>query len=258
MTEAEFLAALPDLAFQSVLILARIGACAMLLPGVGETDTPVPVRLGFALALVVLMLPVLSPSLPGAPDAPAEVLRLLGTEIVIGLWLGWLARLVMLATNIAGQTIGYLVGLSTVLAPDPALGAQNTGMARLIGFGAVVVVLGSGLYALPLRAMVESYALLPAGGSLQAGMAADAVAAAAAGSVELALRLVAPLLVLSVLLQVVTGLLARAAPQAQVFILSGPAQTMAGLALLALLLPAMLGHWVEAARHAWSLLPGLG
>jgi flagellar biosynthetic protein FliR len=258
VTEAELLAALPNLAFHTVLLLSRLGACAMLLPGLGEADVPTPVRLGFALALVVLMLPALAPGLPSAPDTVTEALRLVGTEVLVGVWIGWLARLIMLATAIAGQAIGYLMGLSSMLAPDPALGAQNTAMARLIGFGAVVLVLASGLYALPLRAMVESYTLLPAGGPLPGGVVAETVVAAGAGSLELALRLVAPLLVFSVLMQVAIGLLARAAPQAQVFVLAAPAQTIGGLALLALLLPAMLAHWAEAARQAWSVLPGLG
>ena len=57
---------------------------------------------------------------------------------------------------------------------------------------------------------------------------------------------------------VITGYHARVAPQAQVFVIAAPAQTLAGLGLLALLLPAIFTHWLDAARAAWSLLPGLG
>ena len=60
MTEAELLRSLPVLAFQSVLLLSRLGAAAMIAPGLGEADVPVRIRLAVALALVPLLLPLLS------------------------------------------------------------------------------------------------------------------------------------------------------------------------------------------------------
>lgn len=247
-----------DLTFQAVLLLARLGACGMLLPGFGEAEVPAPIRLAIVLSLVPLLLPVLAPGLPPAPPDAAEALRLIATEIAVGLWLGWLARLTFLAMTMAGQAIAFLIGLSSLLAPDAALGGQSSSVARLLGLAAAALVLATGLYALPLRALVESYSLLPAGAPLPADAAAEAIVAAGAGSIALALRLAAPLLLLALLTQAASGLLARAAPQAQVFVLAAPAQTAAGLALLALLLPAMLAYWAEALRAAWSTLPGLG
>ena len=67
MTEAEWLAALPDMVFRAVLMLARIGAVVMLMPGLGEQEIPANIRLGLGLGLVMVLYPVLSPSLPAAP-----------------------------------------------------------------------------------------------------------------------------------------------------------------------------------------------
>jgi flagellar biosynthetic protein FliR len=71
------------------------------------------------------------------------------------------------------------------------------------------------------------------------------------------MRLAAPMVLLAVLLQVGSGLLSRAAPQVQIFVLAAPAQTLVGLLLLALLLPAILNHWTEAASEGFALLPEL-
>jgi flagellar biosynthetic protein FliR len=46
MDEAGLLAALPVLAFQAVLVFARVGAAVMVLPGLGETEVPAPMRRG--------------------------------------------------------------------------------------------------------------------------------------------------------------------------------------------------------------------
>lgn len=248
---------LPALAFQAVLAFARLGAAAMLLPGLGEQEVPAPVRLGIGLCLVLLLLPALAPGLPVAPDDAGEAARLVVIEIVIGLWLGGLARMVTLAMAMAGQAIALLLGLAQAIVPDPDLGAQGTATGRLFSLAAVVVVLGSGLYAVPLKALVESYGVLPVGDPFPAGAGAEAMAGAAADSLALALRLAAPFILAAVVINVALGLLTRIAPQVQVYFIAVPGQVLAGIALLALVMPALLGAFGEAARDAFLTLPGL-
>jgi flagellar biosynthetic protein FliR len=121
---------------------------------------------------------------------------------------------------------------------------------------AVVLLLGSGLYALPLRALLEGYAVLPVGGGFLAGPGAEAMAAAVGQSFLLALQLMAPFLLLSVVLNVAFGLLARIAPQVQIYFLVVPGQILLGILLLGILLPAMLGLYASIARDSFLALPG--
>lgn len=248
---AVILEALAPLGFHAMLVLARVGAAVMLLPGLGEAEVPATIRLSLALALVAALLPGLAPGLPPLPAEAPELLRLIALETAIGLWLGLLARLLALALAQAGQVAGLMIGLASPLqaAGDPMLGAQAVALARMLALLGAVVVLSSGLYALPLRALAESYAALPPGAPFRAGVAAESVAAMAAESLALALRLAAPLVLLALLGNLALALLARVAPQVQVFVLATPAQILAGLALLALLLPALSAAWAEAMRH---------
>jgi len=249
--------ALPALVFQAMLVLARIGGAVMLLPGLGAPEVPATIRLTLVLALTALLLPAVQPGLPPLPGEVPTLLRLLLIETVAGLWLGLLARLIELALAQAGQVMALLIGLASPLQADPAFGAQGTAPARLFGLAATVLVLATGLYALPLRALADSYALLPAGEGLPLPSQAATLAQAVADSLSLALRLAAPLLLASVLGQFALGLLARLAPQVPVFMVAAPGQILAGLVLLALLLPALLGAWLAAARDGFAALPGL-
>lgn len=257
MDEAALLAALPVLAFQAVLAFARLGAAAMVLPGLGEQEVPTSIRLGLGLALVLLLLPGLTDRLPAAPDDAGEAVRLIALEVAIGLWLGGLARILVLAMAVAGQAIALLLGLAQALVPDPALGGMGTATARFLALAATVLVLGSGLYVLPLRALAESYAVLPVGDPFPAGAAAEAVAIAATESLALSLRLAAPFVLAAILVNVALGLLARIAPQVQVYFVAVPGQVLLGLALLAAVMPALLGAFGEAARVGFLALPGL-
>lgn len=257
MSEAELLEALPRHAFQAVLLLARLGAAAMILPGLGEEDVPPRVRLGLALALVVALLPGLAPRLPAPSDEAGEAVRLIALEVAVGLWLGGLARFVALAMAVGGQAIALLLGLAQALVPDPMLGGAVAVTGRMLALAATVAVLSSGLYAIPLRALSESYALFAPGDPFPAGPAAAAIAGAAAESFALALRLAAPFVVVAIVVNVALALLARIAPQVQVYFVAVPGQVLVGLALLAAVMPSLLGAFAAAAREAFLDLPGL-
>ena len=61
------LAELAGWAYGFVVLFARVGTLCMLLPGIGEAELPMMLRLGFALALDAVLLPVVAPGLPPAP-----------------------------------------------------------------------------------------------------------------------------------------------------------------------------------------------
>ena len=67
MTDAELLDAMPGWAFAFALVLCRVSAAIMLLPGLGEADPPPGVRAGLALAITVLLLPGLASLVPPVP-----------------------------------------------------------------------------------------------------------------------------------------------------------------------------------------------
>ncbi|HEX5326357.1 MAG TPA: flagellar biosynthetic protein FliR, partial [Acetobacteraceae bacterium] len=83
---------MPLWAFGFVLVLGRVGAAVMLLPGLGEAEAPAIVRAGIALALTILLLPGLAPMIPPVPTGTGEAAAMVGAEVITGLWLGWLAR----------------------------------------------------------------------------------------------------------------------------------------------------------------------
>jgi flagellar biosynthetic protein FliR len=258
MTEADaaLLAQLPTLAFQAVLVFARLGAAVMLLPGLGEAEVPAPLRLALGLVLLALLLPALIPALPAPPGDGAEVARMVVLEVLVGLWLGGLARLAVLAFAMAGQLAAILVGLSALLVADPEMGSGGTALSRTFGLLAAVLVLSTGLHGLALSALVESYATLPAGDPFPVGMVAGTVAQAGSDSLALALRLAAPFIIGAVALNLALGLLARLAPGVQTFFVAVPGQILAGLALLMLVAPPMVLTFEASLRASLAALAG--
>lgn len=255
MTDAELLAALPSLAFAAMLVVCRVGMVVMLMPGLGEVEAPATVRAGLALGISVLLFARVTPLIPAVPDGMAGP-QMLIAELLTGAALGWLTRLPAMALGMAGAIIATLLGLTSVLQPDPALGGQSTALARLFGLAAPVLILASGLYTLPLAALAGSYDVVGPGGVLPAGDMAEMFIKVAGSALGLALQLSAPFLLAGFVWQVAVGLLARVAPQLQAFAVAAPGQILGGLVLLGLLASRILTTWEGGVSASWATLPG--
>lgn len=255
--EAEFLTQLPAWAFGFVLVLARTGCACMLLPGIGEVQLPPTIRAGFAVTLTVVLLPVLAPSLPQAPDDVGHTLAMVAAEIVTGLWFGWLVRMLLLALPVTGQIIASVLGQTNVLQPDPELGPQTAVLSQIFALAAVVLVLSSGLHRLPFAALAGSYDLIPAGKFLPGADTADQITRALADAFALALRVASPFVLASLVWQTGLGVLSRLVPQLHVFFAAMPGQILAGILLLALLASGMFAMLQGHLQAQFQALPGL-
>lgn len=256
--DAALLRALPGFAFAAMLVLARVGGAMMLLPALGEAALPRLVRAALALALTALLLPVLLPHLPAEPADPWRAFSMLAAELASGLWLGWLARLLVVALPMSGEIISAMLGLSNVLLPGTALGAESVALGQLLGVAAPALLLATGLYALPLEALAGSYRVIPAGALLPAAAGTAAVVHAVGTSFGLAIRLAAPFLLASLVWQLALGLAARLVPQIPIYFISLPGQILGGFALLALFATMLLALWLGAAREGFVQVPGFG
>ena len=156
---------------------------------------------------------------------------MIAAELLTGAMLGWLARLPVLALSMAGALVSTMVGLSSVLQPDPALGGQSSALARLFGLLAPVLCCRQGCTRCRSQALAGSYDLIAPGAVLPPGAMVETVQQAASASLGLgapargAVRAGGPGRAGKR-----SGLLARLVPQLQVFTAAAPGQILGGLA----------------------------
>jgi flagellar biosynthetic protein FliR len=251
-------AALLDWAPAFALVFARVGAAMVLLPGLGEAVAPAAVRIGLALSITILLLSDLQPIIPSVPEAGMRMGLMIVGEVITGLWFGWLARMIVVALPIGAQFIGYLTGLSSVLQPDPELGAQSSVFGKLFGMVAPMMLLATGLYKFMLTAMDGLFRLIPVGQILPAGDTTQVAIHAVGAGFALALQLASPFVVLGIAWQLAIGLMARIIPRVQIYFVSVPGQIMVGLALLAITSSAIILAWHDSAKAFFLALPGGG
>ena len=95
---------LPALAAAFMLVFARIGAMVMLLPGFGETNIPVRIKLAIALALTLIILPLHRAAYTIDMQSLTPLMVMLVHEIVIGV----VVSLIQALTQIQEQTLIFV------------------------------------------------------------------------------------------------------------------------------------------------------
>jgi len=251
-----FTAWLPAQLFAPLLVFARLGTAMLLLPGFGEIYVPQRWRLLLALLLAVLVAPVLSPALPALPGMPSRLAALLFAEIVIGLFLGSVARLMLLALEIAGNIISMQLGLSAAQIFNPLMGQQSALPASMLMTLGAMLVFATDTHHLLLRAAVDSYGVFPPGMLPPFGELSEAATRIVSASFRLGLELAAPFVVAGTVFFAALGVLSRLVPQLQIFFVTLPVQIVGGLAMFALTLAAMMGWFVDRfAAAAFRLVP---
>lgn len=87
-------------AFAFGLVFARMGSTVMLLPGFAESYVSPRIRLMFALALSLVVTPVVSIHLPPMPPSMVGAAVLVGGEVIIGVFMGGLVRMLPASSSV--------------------------------------------------------------------------------------------------------------------------------------------------------------
>lgn len=229
-----------------VAVFLRIGACFLVLPGLGEQMIPVRIRLGAALAFTVFITPVMQPELAVTSVLPPATAFF--SEAMAGLIIGMALRFLVHALQVAGTIAGQSTSLSQIMGgatpdPLPAMGA-------ILMLGGLTLAVLSGLHVHLVQTFIQSYTVLPFGDLPGPRDLAHWGVNEVSASFSLAVSLSAPFLIASLLYNVALGVINKAMPQLMVAFVGAPAITWGGLVLLLVTTPFILPVWLHAFEGA--------
>ena len=247
---------LPANIFAAALIFARVGSAMMLLPGIGEFYVMQRYRVLLAALISALLTPVLEPVLPPLPGSAVRLVVDVGSEAMIGLFLGSVARVLLGALDVAGTIISLQIGLSAAQIFNPMAAATGTLISTLYGVMGVLMIFLTDLHHLLLRAVVDSYAVFPAGVMPPIEDLSDMMARSVAAAFAIGMAMAAPFLLLGVLFFAVIGIIGRLVPQLQILFVTQPVQIIGGLLAMVFVLSASMEWFLEAFMRQFTALTG--
>jgi flagellar biosynthetic protein FliR len=215
---------------------ARILALLATMPPFNNAALPQRIRLILGLALTFVIAPSLPP-MPAVPPGSWLGLLILVQQVLIGFMMGFTMRLAFAAIDLAGDLIGLQMGLSFARFYDPQSSAQTAVLGDFLGILTILIFLALNGHLVSISALVESFRLLPVAVAPVASKGFATLLSWAAiifsAGVLLSLPLVAALLIANIAM----GVLARVAPQLNLFAVGFPVTIVAGFTVLLISLP---------------------
>lgn len=227
-----------DKAYTFLLLVARFSGMVVVIPGIGAQQKGVAVR--YSMILLFSLASLGSSPITKLPVEPVIMGAQLCSEVLLGLSLGILPLLFVSCVSNAGQLSSQSMGLQANAMMDPSTGGQSADIARLLGDLMVLAfLLISGHH-------VIIYALSGLGGVIVPGTfliesaTLETLVDLSAKVFEFGLLLSSPILVALLLTQFVMGLVSKAVPTVNIFIVSFPLTIGIGMILVALMIPEFL------------------
>ncbi len=230
------------------LVFARLGAMVMLIPGFGDDAVPPRIRLAFAFLMALLITPIVASNVGGPPGTVGEMGGAIIKEVLVGLMIGTILRVLTAALNVAGEIIAIQTTLSFAQTVDPAQGMNGNAISSFLGLLGLMIIMTTDLHHLFLGAIVRSYSLFPFTQPVDVNDGVTLMIRTVADAFALGVQLAAPIIVFSLVLNVSVGLISRVMPQFQIFFVTSPLSVLMGLSILALGLGIIGVVWADRYR----------
>ena len=235
--------------FAFILVFARVGTALSLLPGFSASYIAVRIRLLFAVAVAVVLVPTVTPIVPVLPGSPLMLFIILLGEVIIGAFFGVIGRILFAALQVAGTVISLVSAMANAFIQDPIADQQGSILSGFLTTVGMLVIFVGGLHHMMLRAVAESYAVFTPGQPLMIQDFAMMVARNLADAMLLGVQISSPLIVTSLVHYIMLGILGRLMPALPVFFFGLPIQLAIQISVLAMTLTGMMiafrNHYVD-------------
>lgn len=214
------------------LVLSRVAGIFAALPTFGGRSVPVNIKVVTVFMITLVCFPVLKITPPPMPGDAFNLGFLALSEVAVGLTLAFVAQMVFSAVEFSGQIIGMQMGLTISSIIDPTRGTQVQLMSVLQSLFATLLFLALDVHHVFIRAVIESFRVIPIGGWHISGELISFLVQRTSDIFVIGIRLAAPVMVSLLLASVALGVMARAFPQMNVFIVSMPLNIGLGLLIM--------------------------
>lgn len=215
------------------LAFCRIGGCFMVMPGLSSVRVPTQVRLFVAVAVSMAILAnswdLFAPYAERTADV---VVRSIVTELAIGVLIGLLARIYLLALQFMGSAIAMMVGYGGGVSSPIEEAEPQAPLATILSFSALLLLFVFDFHHQVIAALLTSYRILPPGAGFDAQAALVDISDTLSDTFIAVLRLGSPFVAYALLINLAIGFVNKLTPQIPIYFVSQPFVLAGGLILL--------------------------
>lgn len=225
-----------------LLIFIRITGLFVVAPVFGRQNLPAYYKIGFSFIMaIILSYTIKNPSL-GSYTSILSYILLVAKEFIIGLTLGYISYFILTSIYLAGQMIDLHIGFGMVSVFDPETNIQIPVTANFYFILTMLVFLAIDGHHLIIYTLTESFEILPIGSRLAIEQPLMDFVLKLFGSVfAISFKIAAPVTAAVLIADLALGVIAKAVPQVNVFIVGLPLKIILGLGIILITLTAFRG-----------------
>ncbi len=219
--------------------LTRILGLIAIAPPFGNNSVPVQVKLMLGVTLAMIVAPTIPPLTQADPMSVTGIMILM-QQLVIGMAMGFMVRVVFAGIEMAGEVIGLTMGLGFATFFDPQTKGRSSAISQVLVLVATLLFLTLNVHLSLFAALIESFKTIPISTSLTMGFSFQKLAIWGEQIFIISMRLSLPIVAALLITNIALGILTRAAPQLNLFGIGFPITIGVGFLMLSMTMPYML------------------
>jgi flagellar biosynthetic protein FliR len=244
-----------------ILVLLRLSMVIAFAPVLGSANIVTEAKVALALTLTFVIAPLVSVDASKMPMTWLGFAWLAISELLMGLSLAFMVRLVMETANLAGEYLSFQMSMTMVNLMDPQSGGQVPVVSRLVYIIFILIFLHANGHLVVIKALVDSFGVAPPGVMvLWRPETFSEVLWGVGRMYVLAVKIAAPVVGILFCAKVSFGIVAKAVPQMQVLFVGMPLFILLGLAVMGFSMdfwPRLIGQSIFEAQQALKRLIAL-
>lgn len=216
-----------------LLVFARIATFVFAAPFFSQKGVPNTVKIGLSVFIAYVMYAFIQPHVYPEYSSVFGYSVIIMKEVAVGLFLGAGAQLCTSIVLFAGRIIDMEIGLSMANVFDPTTNQQSSITGVLLQYGVMLILYITGLHRYLLKALMETFTLIPINGAVfHTEELLATVVEFLSDYIIIGFRICLPVFACITLMNIVLGLLAKLAPQMNMFSVGIQLKLLAGLSVL--------------------------
>ena len=227
-----------DRAFTFFLLVMRFSGMFLIIPGIGSQAKGIAGK--YSVILIFAFVSMYSSPVVALPNDWVIMGAALLSELLLGFAMGMIPFIMVGVVQNAGQLASTSMGLQAGAVIDPSTGGQVADVARLFGDLLIIAFLYVGGHRVVIYAVSGMGGKIIPGSFVLGKVTLDLLIERSSDVFGTGMLLAAPVMVALLLTQFVMGMVSKAVPSVNIFIVSFPLTIGIGLMLTILMFPELL------------------
>ncbi len=201
-------------------------------PLFSRTNVPISYRSGFSLVLTLFVYGAIPQTLPPEPTSIIQFTVIMMLELFVGLTMGLVMRIFFSVVGLGGEIIDTHMGFTMAQMYDPSSQTNMSVSAQLLNILFILVFFAENGHYTLIRLMLTSNAILPLGSANFGTDISEHVAMVFFLCISLGVKIALPIMAAGILGIVGMGILMKAIPQINAFVINLELKVILGFIML--------------------------